>query len=128
MAPIKSQKPLHGTLHAHFWYPFQPGSKLNKITKMYMKKLINFKDQNLNIDYLTLNVPNSVGRILEFAEIFFKYGFNSKVFMLQQTNQKSFLKIKSYTTLLLLDWRVILGTKKQCLFNFQSLTLVVYIF
>lgn len=93
-----------------------------------MKELINFKDQNLNIDYLTLNVPNSVGRILEFAEIFFKYGFNSKVFMLQQTNQKSFLKIKSYTTLLLLDWRVILGTKKQCLFNFQSLTLVVYIF
>ncbi len=45
-----------------------------------MKELINFKDQNLNLDYLTLNIPNSVGRILEFADIFFRYGFNSKVF------------------------------------------------
>jgi len=93
-----------------------------------MQELINFKDQNLNLDYLTLNVPNSVGRILEFAEIFLNMDLILKFFMLQQTNQKSFLKIKSYTTLLLLDWRVILGTKKQYLFNFQALTLVVYIF
>jgi hypothetical protein len=26
-----------------------------------------------------LNVPNSVGRILEFPEFFFRYGFNSKI-------------------------------------------------
>jgi hypothetical protein len=92
-----------------------------------MKELINFKDQNLNLDYLTLNIPNSVGRILEFAEFFFRYGFNSKVFMLQQTNPKPFLKIKNYAILLLLDLRVILGTEKPCLFNFQAITLVVYI-
>lgn len=92
-----------------------------------MKELINFKDQNLNLDYLTLNIPNSVGRILEFAEIFLDMDLILKFFMLQQTNPKSFLKIKSYSTLLLLDLRVILGTKKQCLFNFQAITLVVYI-
>ena len=45
-----------------------------------MQELINFKDQNLSLDYLTLNIPNSVSRIPEFAEIFFRYGFNSKVF------------------------------------------------
>ena len=43
-----------------------------------MQELINSKDQNLNIDYLTLSIPNSVGRISEFAEIFFRYGFNSR--------------------------------------------------
>ena len=45
-----------------------------------MQESISFKYQNLNLDYLTLNIPNSVGRISEFAEIFFRYGFNSKVF------------------------------------------------
>ena len=43
-----------------------------------MQESINFKYQNLNLDYLTLNIPNSVGRISEFAEIFFRYGFNSR--------------------------------------------------
>jgi hypothetical protein len=65
-----------------------------------MKELINFKDQNLNIDYLTLNVPNSVGRILEFAEIFFKYGFNSKVFYVATNESKTILEDKKlYHTL-----------------------------
>lgn len=50
--------------------------------------------QNLNIDYLTLNVPNSVGRILEFAEIFFKYGFNSKVFYVATNESKIILEDK----------------------------------
>ena len=39
--------------------------------------------------------------------------------MLQLTNPKPFLNIKSYSTFLLLNLRVILGTKKHCLFNFQ---------
>ena len=59
-----------------------------------MKKLINFKDQNLNLDYLTLNIPNSVGRILEFAEFFFRYGFNSKVFYVATNESKTILEDK----------------------------------
>jgi len=65
-----------------------------------MQELINFKDQNLNIDYLTLNVSNSVRRILEFAEIFFKYGFNSKVFYVATNESKTILEDKKlYHTL-----------------------------
>lgn len=59
-----------------------------------MKVLINFKDQNLNLDYLTLNIPNSVGRIYEFAEIFFRYGFNSKVFYVATNESQIILEDK----------------------------------
>jgi hypothetical protein len=59
-----------------------------------MKELINFKDQNLNLDYLTLNIPNSVGRISEFAEIFFRYGFNSKVFYVATNESQTILEDK----------------------------------
>jgi len=59
-----------------------------------MKELINFKDQNLNLDYLTLNIPNSVGRILEFAEIFSKYGFNSKIFYVATNESQIILEDK----------------------------------
>lgn len=45
-----------------------------------MKQLINFSDQNLNLDYLTFTVPNSAHRIFEFGDIFFQHGFNSRVF------------------------------------------------
>ena len=45
-----------------------------------MSKLIDFKNQSLNLDYLTFNLPNSRQRIEEFGLIFFKYGFNSKVY------------------------------------------------
>lgn len=65
-----------------------------------MQELINFKDQNLNLDYLTLNIPNSVGRILEFAEIFFRYGFNSKVFYVATNESQIILEDKKlYHTL-----------------------------
>ena len=65
-----------------------------------MQELINFKDQNLNLDYLTLNIPNSVGRISEFAEIFFKYGFNSKVFYVATNESQIILEDKKlYHTL-----------------------------
>ena len=59
-----------------------------------MQELINFKDQNLNLDYLTLNIPNSVGRISEFAEIFFRYGFNSKVFYVATNESQTILEDK----------------------------------
>ena len=59
-----------------------------------MKELINFKDQNLNLDYLTLTIPNSVGRISEFAEIFFRYGFNSKVFYVSTNESQTILEDK----------------------------------
>ena len=88
-----------------------------------MQELINFKDQNLNLDYLTLNIPNSVERISEFAEIFFRYGFNSKVFYVATNESQTILEDKKlFHTLTFL--RVIFGTKKHCLFNFQA----IYIF
>jgi hypothetical protein len=70
-----------------------------------MKALINFKDQNLNLDYLTLNIPNSVGRILEFAEIFFRYRFNSKVFYVPTNESQTILEDKKlfYTLTFILE-------------------------
>ena len=59
-----------------------------------MQELINFKDQNLSLDYLTLNIPNSVSRISEFAEIFFRYGFNSKVFYVATNESQTILEDK----------------------------------
>jgi len=41
-----------------------------------------------------LNIPNSVGRILEFADIFFKYGFNSKVFYVATNKSQIILEDK----------------------------------
>ena len=61
---------------------------------MYLKELINIKDQNLNIDCLTLSVPHLVGRILEFAKFFFKYGFNQKVFYVATDEPKIILEDK----------------------------------
>ena len=58
------------------------------------EKLINFKDQNLNLDYLILTIPNSVRRISEFAEIFFRYGFNSKVFYVATNELQTILEDK----------------------------------
>ena len=70
-----------------------------------MQELINFKDQNLNLDYLTLNIPNSVGRILEFAEIFFRYGFNSKVFYVSTNEAQIILEHKNlFHTLTFDSW------------------------
>lgn len=59
-----------------------------------MQELNNFKDQNLNLDYLTLNIPNSIGQILEFAKIFFRYGFNSKVFYVATNESQIILEDK----------------------------------
>jgi len=59
-----------------------------------MKELINFKDQNLNLDYLTLNFPNSVGRISEFVEIFFRYRFNSEVFYVATNESQTIFEDK----------------------------------
>lgn len=36
-------------------------------SKLYMTELINFKDQGLKLDYLTLNLPNSGQRISKLA-------------------------------------------------------------
>lgn len=59
-----------------------------------MQEFINFKDQNFSLDYLTLNIPNSVSRISEFAEIFFRYGFNSKVFYVEINEHQTILEDK----------------------------------
>ena len=59
-----------------------------------MQESINFKYQNLNLDYLTLNIPNLVGRMSEFAKIFFRYGFNFKVFYVATNESQIILKDK----------------------------------
>lgn len=59
-----------------------------------MQESINFKYQNLNLDYLTLNILNSVERISEFAEISFRYGFNSKVFYVATNESQIILEDK----------------------------------
>ena len=41
-----------------------------------------------------MNIPNSVGRVLEFAEIFFRYGFNSKVFYVATNKSQIILEDK----------------------------------
>ena len=41
-------------------YTSGPRFKTYRNYKIYMQELINFKDQNLSLDYLTLNIPNSV--------------------------------------------------------------------
>lgn len=65
-----------------------------------MKQLLHLKDSNLNLDYLTLNIPNSVGRISEFTEIFFRYEFNSKVvYVATNESQTIFENKKLFHTL-----------------------------
>jgi len=41
-----------------------------------------------------LNIPNLVGRISEFAEIFLRYGFNSKVFYVLTNESQTILEYK----------------------------------
>ena len=43
---------------------------------------INFSDEKLNLDYLGFNLPSFRPHMLEVAEIFYKYGFNSLTFNL----------------------------------------------
>jgi len=47
-----------------------------------MKKTqnINFSDEKLDLDYLAFNLPRFRPRMLEVAEIFHKYGFNSRTY------------------------------------------------
>ena len=47
---------------------------------MIQKQPISFSDEKFNLDYLTFNLPNSIERISEIAEIFYRYGFNSKIY------------------------------------------------
>ena len=39
-----------------------------------------FKDEKFNLDSLTFNLANSIERISEIAEIFYRYRFNSKIY------------------------------------------------
>ena len=41
---------------------------------------INFSDEKLGLDYLVFNLPRFKPRMLEVAEIFYKYGFNSRTY------------------------------------------------
>lgn len=41
-----------------------------------------------------MNIPNSIGSILEFADIFFRYGFNFKVFYVATNKSQSIFEDK----------------------------------
>jgi hypothetical protein len=43
-------------------------------------RTINFSDENLSLDYLVFNLPRFRTRMIKVAELFYKYGFNSKIY------------------------------------------------
>lgn len=61
-----------------------------------MPQFITFRDEKLNIDYLTFNIPNSRERILEFATIFHRYGFNCKSFDVATNKSQSILRDQNF--------------------------------
>ena len=63
---------------------------------MIQKQPISFSDEKFNLDYLTFNLPNSIERILEIAEIFYRYGFNSKIYDVETEKTTIILEDKSF--------------------------------
>ena len=64
---------------------------------MTKTKTINFSDENLSLDYLVFNLPRFRTRILEIAEIFYKYGFNSKIYNTETGNYSEIFTKKKFT-------------------------------
>jgi len=59
---------------------------------------INFSDEKLNLDYLSFNLPSFRPHMLEVAEIFYKYGFNSLTFNLDTENIQQFFTFAYFYT------------------------------
>ena len=64
---------------------------------MLQRQPISFTDEKFNLDYLTFNLPNSIGRISEIAEIFYRYTFNSKIYDVETEKTTIILEDKSFT-------------------------------
>jgi hypothetical protein len=61
---------------------------------MIQRQPINFSDEKFNLDYLTFNLSNSIERI---AEIFYRYGFNSKIYDVETEKTTIILENKSFS-------------------------------
>jgi hypothetical protein len=57
---------------------------------------INFSDEKLNLDYLGFNLPSFRPHMLEVAEIFYKYGFNSLTFNLDTEKYSTIFYNKNF--------------------------------
>lgn len=57
---------------------------------------ISFSDEKFSLDYLTFNLPNSIKRISEIAEILYRYGFNSKIYDVETEKTTIILEDKSF--------------------------------
>ena len=60
---------------------------------MIQRQPISFSDEKFNLDYLTFNLPNSIERI---SEIFYRYGFNSKIYDVETEKTTIILEDKSF--------------------------------
>lgn len=63
---------------------------------MIQKQSISFSDEKFNLDYLTFNLLNSIERISEIAEIFYRYRFNSKIYDVETEKTTILLEDKSF--------------------------------
>ena len=57
---------------------------------------INFSDEKLGLDYLVFNLPRFRPRMLEVAEIFYKYGFNSRTYNADAEKYSTILYDKTF--------------------------------
>jgi hypothetical protein len=58
---------------------------------------INFSDEKLGLDYLVFNLPRFRTRMLEVAEIFHKYGFNSRTYNADTEKYSTILYEETFT-------------------------------
>lgn len=63
---------------------------------MIQRQPISFKHEKFTLDYLTFNLPNSIDRISEIAEIFYQYKFNSNIYYVETEKTKIILEDKSF--------------------------------
>lgn len=82
---------------------------------MLQKQPISFTDEKFNLDYLTFNLPNSIERISEIAEIFYRYRFNSKIYDVETEKTTIVLENKSFVHTITFR----LGIKEPYSFIFQ---------
>ena len=60
-------------------------------------RTINFSDENLSLDYLVFNLPRFRTRLIKVAELFCKYGFNSKIYKTETGKYSEIFTKKKFT-------------------------------
>ena len=61
-----------------------------------MTQLIHFQAEKFSLDYLTFNIHNSRARLFEFAEIFYRHGFNSIYYDVSKEQFKPILQNENH--------------------------------